>query len=265
MEPVLRIALIQTSLVWEDPSQNRMLIAEKINAINQAVDLIVLPEMFTTGFTMQAKKFAEEISGETFEFLKKWAKEKDSVICGSFIMKENEHYYNRLIWMEPSGAYSFYDKQHLFRLSNEHLTYTNGAQKIIVQLKGWNICPMICYDLRFPVWCRNTVGTESYRGAYDVLLFVANWPERRALAWKTLLQARAIENQSYVVGLNRVGMDGNAIYHSGDSSVFGALGETICQEAHEEKTILVELNKEELIKTRRTYAFWKDADGFEFR
>ncbi len=263
MEDQLHVVVVQADLHWQLPIENMQAFEEKIKAISGPIDIIVLPEMFSSGFTMEAATYAETMEGPGIAAMTKWAKQKQAVVCGSLIIKDEENYYNRLVWMRADGTYACYDKHHLFRLSDEHKTYTAGARHLIVQCKGWNIAPMVCYDLRFPVWCRNEASELDYRGKYDVLLFVANWPERRALAWKTLLQARAIENQCYTIGVNRVGMDGNSIYHSGDSSVIGPLGEVLFQQAHEVITQTITLSKDDLLKTRRTYAFWKDADAFK--
>ncbi|MCX8478566.1 MAG: amidohydrolase [Chitinophagales bacterium] len=263
IQEVLKIAVLQSDLVWENPEENRRIFEEKILACDTNTDIIVLPEMFTTGFTMNANAFAESIDGTTFQWMQSLAKSKNVVICGSLITQHAEKYYNTFLWVSPDGKVHSYSKKHLFRLSDEHLTYTAGEESLIIPYKGWNIRPVICYDVRFPVWCRNRVhSTEPYRGEYDLLLVVANWPERRSLAWKTLLAARSIENIAYVAACNRVGEDANKIYHSGDSAIISPLGEKLNEAAHIETTLYAELSLEKLVHIRRTYQFWRDADDF---
>ena len=259
----LKIAVIQTDLVWENPDENRRILEEKILACDSNTDIIVLPEMFTTGFTMNANLFAESIYGTTFQWMQGLAKLKNAIICGSLIIEKENNYYNTFLWVAPDGSLQSYSKKHLFRLSDEQLTYTAGAESLIIQFKGWNIRPIICYDLRFPVWCRNRKhNSEAYRGEYDILLVVASWPARRELAWRTLLQARAIENMSYLVACNRIGEDIHQIHHSGFSVVHDMLGEEIATAQSLDSTIYAELELSKLIKTRRAYQFWRDADDF---
>lgn len=253
----ITLTFIQSNLYWENVEANLNMFSEKINSIREKTDLIILPEMFSTGFTMNNKQLAEPMRGKTMVWMKQMAQEKNCVITGSIIIEEKKKYYNRLIWMPPSGNFKTYDKRHLFRYANEQKHYTAGKKKLIIKLKGWKICPMICYDLRFPVWIRNK-GRE-----YDLLIFVANWPERRNHPWKTLLLARAMENQSYVVGVNRVGNDGNNVYHSGDSAVVNFKGEIISKTAPNKESIeTVILSKKDLETWRKTFPAWKDADKF---
>lgn len=252
----LQITLIQSNLHWENIRANLDMFSEKINAIKQPTDLIVLPEMFSTGFSMQAGELAETMDGTAIQWMRKTAAEKNCVITGSLIITEEGRYYNRLVWMRADGTFETYNKRHLFSLSGEEKTYTAGREKIVVELNGWRICPLICYDLRFPVWSRNR------SAEYDVLLYVANWPERRVQAWKYLLIARAIENQSYCIGLNRVGNDGNDTYHSGDSMAVDALGNVLYHQQHNEGVTTIELDYDELKKTRNTFRFLNDADDF---
>jgi omega-amidase len=220
MKP-LRITLIQTSLHWEQPDKNREHFFSLINPLRKgSSDLILLPEMFSTGFTMNAAAVAEEMNGPTVQWMKKLANAKNAVLCGSVVIRESGKYYNRLIWMQPDGKYFSYDKRHLFRMAGEEKIYTPGTKRLIVNLKGWRICPLVCYDLRFPVWSRN-------QNDYDLLIYVANWPSRRKYAWKQLLVARAIENQCYVAGLNRTGKDGNKIPYPGNSLLLDPLGKII--------------------------------------
>ena len=200
---------------------------EKIWQIKRVTDVIVLPEMFTTGFTMAAAKMAEHMNMRTFKWMKQMADQTGALILGSYIVTVHDRYYNRLLWMEPGGNFKTYDKRHLFRMANEHKTYSQGESLLISSWKGWRICPLVCYDLRFPVWSRNRWDATAKRPSYDVAVYVANWPTARIDAWNTLLKARAIENLSYVVGVNRVGQDGNGIEYNGHSSVISPKGEVI--------------------------------------
>jgi omega-amidase len=255
----LKITLFQGYLFWENIDKNLQNIALRLSNIREKTDLIILPEMFNTGFTMNAEKLAEPLNGKTMIWMHKIAKEFDCVVTGSLIIKDGGNFYNRLIWMRADGKYQCYDKRHLFTLAKEHNTYTAGKDKLIVELKGWKICPVICYDLRFPVWLRN-VNEE-----YDLLIIVANWPERRALHWRTLIPARAVENEAYVIGVNRVGHDGNEVYHSGDSTCVGPNGNIIYYKRDEEDVYTFSIIGDEIIKTRRTLPFLKDADAFEIK
>lgn len=255
----LKITIVQSDLHWENKEKNLQLFSEKIASISESTDLIVLPEMFTTGFSMQPELFAETMQGKTVEWMKEKAKEKNCVVTGSFICEDAGKHFNRLVWMNPDSTYSVYDKRHLFRMGDEDNHYGAGQKKIIVELKGWKICPLICYDLRFPVWARNT-----QENLYDVLIYVANWPERRAHPWKSLLIARAIENQSYVIGTNRIGNDGNNIYHSGDSAALNFKGETISTIASGKEAIeTITLNHSDLQEFRKIFPVMLDADSFE--
>ncbi|MBL0328157.1 MAG: amidohydrolase [Bacteroidetes bacterium] len=255
----LKITIIQSDLHWENKEKNLEQFSQKIASISEATDLIVLPEMFTTGFTMRPEAFAETMTGATIAWMKTKAKEKNCVITGSFVCEENGMYFNRLMWMKADGTFSTYDKRHLFRMGDEDKHYGHGDKKLIVDLKGWKISPLICYDLRFPVWARNTK-----ENLYDVLIYVANWPERRAHPWKSLLVARAIENQSYTIGVNRVGNDGNAIYHSGDSVALNFKGEAISKiEPGKEIIETITLSYQELVEFRKAFPVMLDADDFE--
>ena len=257
----LKITLIQSNLHWENCEMNLEQFSKKTSLISEQTDLIVLPEMFTTGFSMQPERLAESMTGKTVNWMKEQAQLKQCVITGSFICEENGNYYNRLVWMKPDGNYSAYDKRHLFSMANEDKHYAAGSKKIIEEIKGWKICPLICYDLRFPIWSRN-----QKTNPYDVLIYVANWPERRAYPWKTLLLARAIENQSYVVGVNRVGNDGNEIYHSGDSTIINFKGEIISKTpVHEEFTETISVSYSELEEFRKQFPVLNDADDFEIK
>jgi omega-amidase len=264
----LKVTLIQSDLFWEDTDRNLEMFSEKINAIHQATDLIVLPEMFNTGFTMNTKDLAEKMHGKTMGWMQRQSRENNCVLTGSMIVEENGNYYNRLLWIRPDGSYESYDKRHLFRMAGEENFFTAGNKRIRTELKGWRICPLVCYDLRFPVWSRNKFRnqkpeTKSYDPEYDLLIYVANWPERRSHPWKTLLMARAIENQAYVIGLNRVGNDGNGIFYSGDSSVVNFKGETISEaKAKGEFVETLSLQYTPLEEFRKTFPVGLDGDEF---
>ncbi|QMU30594.1 amidohydrolase [Adhaeribacter radiodurans] len=252
----LTITFIQTPLYWHDRALNLEMLAHKIEEINQPTDLIILPEMFTTGFSMQAPELAETMYGPTLLWLQNMAAATKAVITGSLIIKEGENYFNRLIWMPPDGNYAYYDKKHLFRMAGETQVYAAGARKLIVTLKGWKVCPLICYDLRFPVWSRNV------QNEYDLLLYVANWPAKRDIAWKTLLPARAIENVAYVAGVNRIGDDGNGHLYNGDSMVVNFKGAILFSAGSKESTQTITLNRQELEDFRKSFPAYLDADDF---
>ncbi len=251
----MKIALIQTSLSWENPSENRPSLQENITSISQYVDLIVLPEMFTSGFTMNPEKVAETMQGETILWLKEMARTKNCAITGSLVIQENRNYFNRLVFVFPSGEIQHYDKRHLFRLAGEDKVYTSGTEKLIVNYKGFKICPLICYDLRFPVFARNVED-------YDVLLYVANWPKPRVNAWDILLKARAVENMSYVIGVNRVGTDNNNLEYVGHSQAVDFLGNYLQEPQETEGIFIVELEKDAMLETRSKLAFLNDKDNF---
>lgn len=274
----LSISLIQSSLVWENKKANLQQLEEKIMGLEKT-EVVILPEMFSTGFSMQPEKLAEEMGGETMEWMKSVAAKKRVILTGSVMIQEGGQYYNRLIWMLPNGDFGQYDKRHLFAFAGEEKHYAAGGKRLIARVKGWKLNLQICYDLRFPVWSRQKneptlmeddqdFGGPVYQPSapssseYDVLIYVANWPERRAHAWKTLLQARAIENQSYVIGVNRVGEDGNGIYHSGDSMVVDPLGDVLFTKAHEECVHTILLEREHLDGIRQKLPFLRDGDSF---
>jgi len=259
----LVITTIQTNLVWEDKSANLDLLEQKINSLKSQTEIIVLPEMFTTGFSMRPHLFAETMDGETVAWMKRLSSENRVAITGSIIIKEGEQYFNRLIWMLPNGEYGLYDKRHLFAYATENQHYTAGNKRLIASIKGWKINLQVCYDLRFPVWARQSYPPKGNTvPEYDVLVYVANWPERRSHAWKTLLCARAIENQCYVIGVNRVGTDGNGIYHSGNTLIIDPLGEILYHMADDEDIFTTALQKERLTEVRAKFPFWKDGDDF---
>jgi len=277
----LSITIIQTHLHWENKAANLLMLEQKIKSIEERTEIIVLPEMFSTGFSMKPEIFAEDMAGETITWMKRIAAEEKIILTGSIIIKEANKCYNRLIWMLPNGEYGIYDKRHLFGFGKEDEHYSSGNKRLVAQAKGWKINLQICYDLRFPVWARqatahlparagkdgeraspDTSGAGGEAAEFDLLIYVANWPERRSHAWKTLLCARAIENQCYIVGVNRVGKDGNEIYHSGNSMIIDPLGEVLYHKADEEDVFTITLDKEHLQKIRRQFPFLKDADGF---
>ncbi len=256
MQNELKVVGIQMDLIWENARENRNRFHEKINRINESIDLIVLPEMFTTGFTMNPSSVAENMSDETSCWMQEIAKEKNCAITGSVIISENGNFYNRLFFIHPSGKIEAYNKKHSFTLAGEDKVYRSGNEKLLVDYKGWKICPLICYDLRFPVWSRNVEN-------YDLLLYPANWPTSRISAWDTLLKARAIENMSYVVGVNRIGEDANGYQYSGNSLIVDYLGNEIATLKPNEKGIIqATLHKENQDKTRSKLGFLEDKDAF---
>ncbi len=307
----ITITIIQTDLKWEDKTANLRTLEEKILSIPGNPELVVLPEMFSTGFSMSPAGLAEPMDGPTVAWMRSVAARKRIILAGSVIIEEEGSYFNRLIWMLPNGEYGYYDKRHRFAYAGEDAQYTAGHRRLVTSVKGWKILPLVCYDLRFPVWSRQSRATTvpaanepdpnsastTHAGAtdqadphspapastthpapsatsappitpsleYDILLYVANWPQRRSLAWKTLLQARAIENQAYVVGVNRVGNDGNNIYHSGDSMIIDPLGEILYHGAATEDIFTITLQKETLTDIRRHFQFWRDADSFSIQ
>lgn len=253
---MLTVAYIQTNLVWENAQANRAHFQTLIESLEANTDLVVLPEMFTTGFSMQPRALAESVKGPTLQWMKQLAAQCNVTITGSVIIEDHGSYYNRLFWVSPSGDVKQYNKRHLFSLAGEEKLYEAGQEQLIVELKGFKIMPLICYDLRFPVWSRNTMN-------YDVLIYVANWPEKRNFFWKHLLIARAIENQSYVIGVNRVGVDGNNMPHSGDSVVLDALGaELSAAQSSKEQVGYAVLTKEHLTTVRNRFRFLDDQDTF---
>jgi len=269
----LTITTIQSALHWENRTANLEMFEEKIFSIKARTEIVVLPEMFNTGFSMKPEQLAEKMDGPSVQWMKRIAAEKKIILTGSLIIKDIDEatgkpvFFNRLIWMLPSGQFGIYDKRHAFAFAGEDEHFSTGKKRLISSVNGWKINLQICYDLRFPVWARQTPALRAEResGAeaeYDLLIYVANWPERRNHAWKTLLQARAIENQCYVVGVNRLGMDGNGIYHSGDSMVVDPLGEVLYQKMHEEEIFTITLQKEKLEEVRGKFPFWRDADEF---
>ena len=255
----LRVTMIQPDLAWQDQAANRRNLAAHFRGLAGHTDLIVLPEMFTTGFSMDAESLAETMDGATVGWLREEAAAVGCTITGSLIIRDDGgRHYNRLVWATPDGGIAHYDKRHLFRMAREQEHYAAGSRRLVVEIKGWRVCPMVCYDLRFPVWSRN-------RGDYDVLLYVANWPARRRAAWSALLRARAIENLCYVVGVNRVGKDGNGATYLGDSAALDFLGQTLGGDRGGDFVETVVLDRESLATFRRDFPAHLDADEFELR
>jgi omega-amidase len=263
----LRISLVQTSLFWEDKKGNLDMLQKKIAGIPDQPHLIVLPEMFSTGFSMENEWLAETMDGPTLAWMKNTSAENKAILTGSMMAREESEgitrYYNRLIWMQPNAEYGFYDKRHLFAYGQEDQHFSAGKSRLITRVNGWKVSLQVCYDLRFPVWLRQskTMGAED-RPEYDLLVVVANWPGSRSLAWRTLLQARAIENQCYVVGVNRTGTDGRGLQYTGESMVIGPLGEIIRLMGAEEEVFSYTLDNHHLEDVRSKFPFWRDADGF---
>ncbi len=254
MDELLNVALVQTSLKWEDPEANRAALDTKLKAFTYNADLIVLPEMFTTGFTMSPQNIKIDEGKKTLTWMKQKAKEKDAAIVGSIVFSENGAFTNRLFFVEPDGKTSIYDKRHTFTLAGEDKVYEAGKERLVVNYKGFKICPMICYDLRFPVWARNTED-------YDVLVYVANWPEPRITAWDTLLKARAIENMSYCIGVNRIGSDDVGHKYPGHSVIFDGLGKDLVFSVNEE-IVTASLSKKHIQNVRDKLKFLNDRDHF---
>ncbi|MRX46316.1 nitrilase family protein [Pedobacter puniceum] len=252
----LKVTLLQAYLFWENSAKNLQNISLKLSDIRERTDLIVLPEMFNTGFTMNAVDNAEKMDGKTVNWMRDTARKFNAVVTGSLIIEENGNFYNRMVWMRPDASYETYDKKHLFGLGEEDKTYTAGNKQVVVELKGWKIRLAICYDLRFPVWLRN------HQQQYDLLLVVANWPEKRAHHWRMLIPARAVENQSFIIALNRVGYDGKQIYYSGDTTCLSPAGDVIYYKRDEEDLYTFTINKAEVERVRTEMPFLKDADDF---
>jgi predicted amidohydrolase len=277
--PSLTITLIQPDLRWEDKAANLQHLETLINGIGENTHLVILPEMFSTGFSMRPEVLAERMDGPTIAWMKQMAAHKKIILTGSVIIEERGRYFNRLIWMLPNGQFGTYDKRHRFAYAGEDEQYTAGHKRLIASVNGWRVNLLVCYDLRFPVWSRQQLQEPLAPAApgetvpqqvpgstpepeFDLLVYVANWPERRSHAWKTLLQARAIENQVYVAGVNRVGNDGNNISHSGDSMIVDPLGEVLYHAPAGESIFTLTLQREKLEEVRTRFPFWKDADRF---
>jgi omega-amidase len=277
----LTVTTIQADLKWEDKTVNLRRLEEKIDGIGGHTELVILPEMFSTGFSMRPDAFAENMDGPAVTWMRSVAARKKIILTGSLIIEEDGNYFNRLIWMLPNGQFGSYDKRHRFAYAGEDNHYAAGTRRLVASVKGWKVLLLVCYDLRFPVWSRQRPSHANYGEfatinpehipaeasaeaalEYDLIIYVANWPERRSHAWTTLLQARAIENQSYVIGVNRVGDDGNDIAHSGDTMIVDPLGEVLYRAAPKEDTFTLTLTKEHLQTVRQRFPFWRDADHF---
>jgi len=255
----LTITLVQSTLEWQNIDANLRMMGEKIVAI-QKTDLIVLPEMFTTGFTMEAERLAEVPRGKSADWMLQMSEEKNTPIIGSIIVKENNNYYNRLHCAFPDGRLDLYDKRHLFRMAEEHHYFNSGKKRLVIEINGWNIMPQVCYDLRFPVWNRNRSTMKGLE--YDLILFVANWPAARIRAWDSLLKARAVENLAYAAGVNRVGTDGNNINYNGHSGCYGPKGETIYFSGEVTDISSITLDHKKLLNYRQKFPAFRDADSF---
>lgn len=277
----MRLTIVQSELAWENAAANRNMFARKIAPLAGQTDLVVLPEMFTTGFSMNASALAEPMDGPTVQWMGEQAAKTGAAVTGSFICTENRQYFNRLVFMRPDGTYDLYDKRHLFTLAGEHEFYTPGNKQIVADWMGWRIRPLVCYDLRFPVWSRNAAphdsgnlpsGTtdsgasgQAKTGSADLYLYVANWPSRRAHHWRTLLAARAIENQAFVAGVNIVGKDGNGYEYVGDSAIIDFSGQPFVQISGQEGAHTTELSLDSLRQYRQQLPFLQDGDVFQLR
>jgi len=258
MNSHLRVTLVQSDIAWQDPPENRHRLAAHFRGLAGHTDLIVLPEMFSTGFSMDAEALAEPMDGPTVGWMREEAAAMGCVITGSVIVRDAGRHYNRLVWARPDGTLAHYDKRHLFRMAGEHEHFAAGGARLTVEMKGWRICPLVCYDLRFPVWSRG-------RDDYDLLLYVANWPARRAHAWSALLRARAIENLCYVAAVNRIGRDGNGASYAGDSVALDFLGQPLSSEGGGDRVETAVLDMESLRAYRGSFQAHLDADGFELK
>jgi omega-amidase len=264
MEDFLHLCLLQGDTRWHDPQANREYYAELLQQQKNKVDIFILPETFTSGFSNEAIADAETMEGPTLAWMLEMARQQNAVVTGSVQIREGTKVFNRLIWAQPDGKFECYDKRHLFRMANEHQRYASGNKRLTFDYKGWRICPLVCYDLRFPVYSRNRFSNESEnRFDYDVLLYVANWPSARRHAWSSLLPARAIENQSYVAGVNRVGVDGNSVEYSGDSIVLDYLGRVLVAGENRAEVLCCKLAAKDLQDYRAQFPAYLDADRFE--
>jgi omega-amidase len=262
MQDTLTIALLQSDIHWHQIDANLAMFEEQIWSLEEQQDLILLPEMFNSGFTMASDEMSEVMNSKTFRWLKQQAEQAKAVITGSLIIREGRKHFNRLVWMRPDGSYEIYDKKHLFRMVGEDKHFTAGNAKIIVEVKGWKVCPLICYDLRFPVWSKNRYDREANALDYDVLLYLANWPEPRVSAWNCLLQARAIENHAYCVGLNRIGMDGHELPYNGQSAIYDPKGQELLHMSDVESARTFTLKSEPLKRYREKFPAYLDEEDF---
>lgn len=252
----IKITVFQAYLFWENAEKNLQNLGLRLSSLKGKTDLILLPEMFNTGFTMNVEKCAERMDGMTMRWMYDTAKSFGCVVAGTLIVEEEGRYYNRFVWMSPDGSYVHYDKRHLFGMAEEDKVFTAGNSRIMLELKGWKICPMICYDLRFPVWSRNQ------ENGYDLLVYTASWPDKRSAHWRALIPARAIENQAFVIGVNRVGHDGNEVYYSGGSMCISPLGDVVYYKPEDEDLYTFTLNPKDLENARERFPFLRDGDKF---
>ncbi|MFD2597825.1 amidohydrolase [Sphingobacterium corticis] len=252
----IKVTVFQAYLFWENVEKNLQNLSLRLSALREKTDLIILPEMFNTGFTMNVEQCAETMSGPTMHWMFDLSKKFDCVVAGSLIIEEEGKYFNRFVWMSPDGTFVHYDKRHLFGMAKEDELFSPGTSRVVLNIKGWRICPMVCYDLRFPVWSRNE------NNAYDLLVYTANWPDKRSAHWRALIPARAIENQAFVIGVNRVGHDGNEVYYSGGSMCISPAGDVVYYKPEDEDLYTFTLNPKDLIETREKLPFLKDQDKF---
>lgn len=258
MEP-LKITIFQAYLFWENVEKNLQNLGLRLSSLKEKTDLILLPEMFNTGFTTNVEKCAERMDGVTMHWMFETAKKFDCVVAGTLIIEEEGKYYNRFVWMSPDGSFVHYDKRHLFGMAKEDTVFAPGNSRVMLRLKGWKVCPMICYDLRFPVWSRNQ------EDGYDLLVYTASWPDKRSAHWRALIPARAIENQAFVIGVNRVGHDGNEVYYSGGSMCISPLGDVVYYKPEDEDLYTFTLQPKDLEKAREDFPFLKDGDKFSLQ
>jgi omega-amidase len=258
----LKVSLVQGATRWHDLAGNRDYYGALVRSLKSLSDLIVLPETFTSGFTNETLGNAETMQGESLRWLQQLSADVGAVVTGSMVIRDGDRCYNRLVWMRPDGKFDIYDKRHLFRMAKEHERYGGGDKRLVVEIAGWRVCPMVCYDLRFPVWTRNRYDRSAARFDYDLIIFVANWPSARRYAWSTLLRARAMENLSYCIGVNRVGTDGNNLHYGGDSVVLDFLGQPLVELGAQEQVVTVTLDPAALAAHRERFPAWMDADDF---
>ena len=264
MEKSVKISLIQTDLAWEQTDKNLQNFDRLIEKVPSDSEIVILPEMFSTGFTMNVEKIEKPVGKKAFEWMKNKAKQIDKILVGSILFEQNAKFYNRMFWMPPDGNFQSYDKRHLFQMGGEHHIMTAGNKRTIVEFKGIKFLLQICYDLRFPVWSKNSFDKNSQTYEYDVIIYIANWPESRKYAYENLLKARAIENQSAVIWVNRTGKDGNDIYHSGDTCFVDETGKVRTKtEAGQEQILTFYLNKEQILNTRNSFKVGLDWDNFK--
>lgn len=263
MTDPFHITVLQSDLCWQDVDANLDALQAQLANAKEPSDLVVLPETFNTGFTMQAEKHAESMSGKTFEWMMQMARKYNAAICGSYIVNEAGKFYNRLYFVQPDGNFYIYNKRHLYRMGGEDQIFTHGNKQITIDFKGWKIHPLICYDLRFPVWSKNYISANTEEPVYDILLYVANWPASRTSVWETLLRARAMENQCFCVGCNRIGMDGQEVAYEGHSTIIDFKGNPLAKAGDTQRTITAKLDKKQLTNFRKKFPVFLDWDNFQ--